>query len=142
MIPGAGRAGSGSGRFAYSLLIAFVLIQILIGYGIAGALRQHSSALEKHVLDIMMLRCNHQCMRTTLTLDEDVYAKIEAEARRSGRSYKEVVNDLLRQALALRFRPQKPARFKVRGRPLGRRPGLNYDNIGELLEQLEGPAHR
>jgi hypothetical protein len=24
---------------------------------------------------------------------------------------------------------------------LGRRPGLNYDNLGELLEQLEGPAH-
>ncbi len=80
-------------------------------------------------------------MRTTLTLDEDVYAKIEAETRRTGRSYKEVVNELLRRALVLEARPRKRNPFKVRGRSLGRRPGLNYDNIGELLEQLEGPAH-
>jgi hypothetical protein len=25
---------------------------------------------------------------------------------------------------------------------MGHRPGLNYDCIGELLEQLEGPLHR
>jgi hypothetical protein len=25
---------------------------------------------------------------------------------------------------------------------MGSVPGLNYDNIGELLEQLEGPLHR
>jgi hypothetical protein len=25
---------------------------------------------------------------------------------------------------------------------MGTRPGLNYDNVGELLEQVEGPGHK
>lgn len=35
--------------------------------------------------------------------------------------------------------PQAPRRSS---RPLGLRPGLNYDKASELLEQLEGPLHR
>ena len=31
---------------------------------------------------------------------------------------------------------------KVCPTAMGSMPGLNYDNIGELLEQLEGPLHR
>ena len=34
------------------------------------------------------------------------------------------------------------AGVKVRPTAMGSVPGLNYDNIGELLEQLEGPLHR
>ena len=41
-------------------------------------------------------------MRTTLTLDEDVAAKLRAEARRSGRSFRDVVNDAIRRGLASR----------------------------------------
>ncbi len=80
-------------------------------------------------------------MRTTLTLDDDVYAKLNAEVRRSGESYKQVVNDLLRQALLARTRVKRTTILQVHGRPLGKRPGLNYDNIGELIEHLEGPEH-
>ena len=80
-------------------------------------------------------------MRTTLTLDADVIAKLRAEARRSGRSFKETVNAFLRLGLNA-LRPAKtPRRFVIRARELGRHPGLNYDNIGELLEQTEGPLH-
>ena len=82
-------------------------------------------------------------MRTTLTLDDDVAAKLQALARRSGRPFREVVNEMLRRGLA---RPAVPVRrepFKAAVRDLGRlRPGLRLDNIGELLEQLEGPLHR
>lgn len=80
-------------------------------------------------------------MRTTLTLDEDVARKLRAEMRRSGRSFKETVNDYLRQGLLSRreLKPHKP--FVVRARPLGLRSGLSYDSIGDLLERLEGPAH-
>jgi uncharacterized protein (DUF4415 family) len=38
-------------------------------------------------------------MRTTLTLDDDVVAKLKEEMRRSGRSFKETVNAVLRNGL-------------------------------------------
>jgi len=82
-------------------------------------------------------------VRTTLTLDDDVAARLQAEARRSGRPFKVVVNEYLRQALAQR-RPRVAAPvFRVRSHDLGGpQPGRTYDNIGELLESLEGPTHR
>ena len=81
-------------------------------------------------------------MRTTLTLDEDVRAKLETEMRKSGRSFKETVNEVLRIGLVARkqVRPAKP--FKIRAKDLGLKPGYNLDKISELLEQIEGPLHR
>ncbi len=82
-------------------------------------------------------------MRTTLTLDEDVAAKLKAEMRHSGKSFKRTVNELLRLALN-RKPPKRPKeRFRVRARELGDlRPGLSLDNIAALLECVEGPLHR
>jgi hypothetical protein len=82
-------------------------------------------------------------MRTTLTLDEDVAVKLKAEARRTGRPFRTVVNETLRRGLA--SRPPAAARtpFRIAARDLGElRPGLSLDNIGDVLEQLEGPLHR
>ena len=82
-------------------------------------------------------------MRTTLTLDEDVAAKLKAEMRRSGSSWRDTVNDVLRHGLAVRRKRPAAEPFKVRARDLGElRPGLSLDNIGDLLEQAEGPQHR
>jgi plasmid stability protein len=81
-------------------------------------------------------------VRTTITLDQDVAERLKVEARRSGRSFKEIVNELLRLGLTLR-RQRKPLRsFTVQARPLGLRPGLDYDRTSELIEHLEGPLHR
>jgi hypothetical protein len=80
-------------------------------------------------------------MRTTLSLDDDVARLLEKESRKSGASFKEVVNRLLRLGLmAATNPPRKP--FVVAPRKLGLPPDLNYDNVAELLEELEGPAHR
>jgi len=84
----------------------------------------------------------HLDVRTTLTLDDDVAAKLKEEVRRSGRSFKETVNGVLRRGLSLHRQLRPRQRFKVRARPLGRRPGLDYDKASELLEQLEGPFGR
>ena len=81
-------------------------------------------------------------MRTTLTLEKDVALRLKTEMRRSGRSLKETVNDLLRVGLENSRRTPQARPFRVRARPLGLKPGLDYDNIGELLEQVEGPGHR
>jgi plasmid stability protein len=82
-------------------------------------------------------------MRTTLTLDEDVAAKLKAEARRAGRSFRDVVNETLRRGLVSRSAPGKRSPFRVQARDLGNlKPGLGLDNIAELLDQIEGPLHR
>jgi hypothetical protein len=93
-------------------------------------------------VDIMMLIYYPHDVRTTLTLDEDVRARLQGEMRRSGRSFKDVVNDCLRRGIeGIRSAPgRKP--FKIQARPLGVQPGLDYDNVTELLERIEGPAAR
>lgn len=82
-------------------------------------------------------------MRTTLTLDDDVAAKLEAEARRTGLSFKETINTMLRIGLAAkRGKLPRPA-FKVKPLPLvPRDANLSFDNIEALLDQVEGPARR
>lgn len=85
---------------------------------------------------------HHHYVRTTLTFEDDVAAALKAAARRSGKPFEAVVNELLRTALHLgRKRPGTPP-FKVHARPLGLRPGLDYDRIAELVAQVEGPLQR
>ena len=81
-------------------------------------------------------------VRTTLTLDDDVAAKLEAETRRTGSSFKQVVNEYLRLAFIVRQDLKRRSPFVVLPRSLQLRSGLDYENIGELLEQVEGPRHR
>lgn len=80
-------------------------------------------------------------MRTTLTLDADVAAKIKKGANQLGKPMKEVINAALRVGLdeVLKPRPSKP--YRTKPRPLGLRPGLSYDNISELLAYAEGEDH-
>jgi len=63
---------------------------------------------------------------------------------RPGKPFRTVVNESLRAALT--SRPPSPVAeppFVVQARDLGAlRPGLTLDNVGDLLEAAEGPAHR
>ncbi len=77
--------------------------------------------------------------RTTLTLDDDVVAKLRSVMRRTGKSFKETVNEFLRLGLEAERPPKVKKRFVVKARPMGLRASLNYDKVGELLDQLEGP---
>ncbi len=81
-------------------------------------------------------------MRTRLTLDDDVAAKLKAESRRAGRPFREVVNETLRRGLSNRLAAQ-PQAFKLSARDLGDlRPGLSLGNVAGIIEQVEGPLHR
>ena len=80
-------------------------------------------------------------MRTTLTLDEDVAATLKAEARRSGRLFRAVGNDVLRRGLASKC--DTGPRFTVIARDLGKlRPRLSLDSASHLIEHVDGPLHR
>lgn len=85
-------------------------------------------------------------MRTTLTLDDDVVRTIREEMKAGeGKTFKEAVNDLIRLGRYKKLEqttkePKKP--FKVKSFNMGVYAHLNYDNIGELLDEIEGPFHR
>ena len=81
-------------------------------------------------------------MRTTLTLDDDVSARIEREQQRSKLSFKALVNDLLRAGLEARRGPRPKAEpFRTAGFAMG--PSLvgSLDNIEEVLSRAEGEDH-
>jgi hypothetical protein len=82
-------------------------------------------------------------MRTTLTIDDDIAERLSAAQKKLGVSFKEIVNLTLRMGLE-RQHPsfRKVPRFKVKARQMGLMPGIDYANIGELLEQVEGTQHR
>jgi len=82
-------------------------------------------------------------MRTTLTLDDDVAARLKAEARRTGTPFKTVVNEYLRAALARRRELKALPPFRLSPQDLGGPlPGRSYDDIGALLDEIEGTRRR
>ena len=79
-------------------------------------------------------------MRTTLTLDDDLVAKVRAICGRTGESFKVVLNRLLREGLAAGRERRPVAPFRVKARRLWLKPGIQLDNVAELLDQLDGPS--
>jgi plasmid stability protein len=77
-------------------------------------------------------------MRTTLTLDDDVEKELRHEARRTGRQFKDVVNEALRRGLASGSKPvRRPRRFRVRPRKCGFRPGIDLTRLNQLVDEIE-----
>lgn len=82
-------------------------------------------------------------MRTTLSIDDDVAAQLDRLRRRRGGTFKETVNEALRQGLAQLERPAKPSRrFRTRSVSLGRPAVPDADNIADLLAVVEGDSFR
>jgi len=77
------------------------------------------------------------CMRTTVTLADDVAAAVRRLQRDQDIGVSEALNRLARSGLTVR-----PDRSKFRQRTV--RLGLKLDvtNVAEVLELIEGPAHR
>ena len=80
-------------------------------------------------------------MRTTLTLDDDLAARLEREQRKRRVPFKQVVNDLLRAGLDAIDRPAPRKRFVTKGFNCG--PSLigSFDDIEEVLSRAEGEDH-
>jgi hypothetical protein len=76
-----------------------------------------------------------------LTLDDDVAARLAAEARRSGRTFKDTVNDALRTGLDAARRRPRAEKFQVHAKDLGPLRGpLQLDSIARLLDDVDGAA--
>jgi hypothetical protein len=82
-------------------------------------------------------------MRTTLTLDDDVAAKIERLRKTRNESLKDLVNEALREGLKHLAAPRgKRAPFRTEAVDLGRCLLGNVDNVAEVLAVAEGESFR
>jgi predicted transcriptional regulator len=82
-------------------------------------------------------------MRTTLTLDDDVAAKIERLRKSRNESLRDVVNEALREGLKHLAAPrQKRVPFRTDAVDLGRCLLGNVDNVAEVLAVAEGESFR
>lgn len=78
------------------------------------------------------------CMRTTLTLDDDVARLIREQAHRTHTSVKQVVNDAIRSVLAPKADRRQPYREAVHHATLT--PGLDLAGFNRLADELEDEA--
>jgi hypothetical protein len=83
-------------------------------------------------------------MRTTLTLDPDVAAVLERLRRRDPRSFKALVNDLLRKGIE-QLDPKgrkRGAPYRTRGAALGACRLGSLDDVADALAVAEGERFR
>lgn len=74
-------------------------------------------------------------MRTTLTLEEDIAARLTETAHRSHKPFKVVVNEALRRGLA-EGGPPEPE-FKVKSWRGNLRPGIDDRRFNELAWEMD-----
>jgi hypothetical protein len=83
-------------------------------------------------------------VRTTLSLDDDVIQRARTLAQQLNKPFRFVINEALRSGLA-NFEQTKAKRKPYKTKPVlssPLQPGVNIDNIGELLSQIEGEDYR
>ncbi len=67
---------------------------------------------------------------------------VQDEIRRSGESFKATVNELIREGVVARQSPQRRKRFVVTPIAANLGLGTRFQKAEDLIEAMEGPAHR
>jgi len=77
-------------------------------------------------------------MRTTLTLDDDLFTRLKDLARDGGLSFKEVTNQVIRRGLSSGDGPAEgPKPFRVRAKACGFKPGVDPLKLNQIYDDLE-----
>lgn len=89
-------------------------------------------------LDIILSKHHDVFMRTTLTLDDDLGARLKQLSRESGRSFKEITNEVLRRGLSAGDVPgDLPTPFEVVPKACGFKPGVDPLKLNQIYDDLE-----
>lgn len=81
-------------------------------------------------------------MRTTLTLDKDVAARLEQAAKKRRLPFKTIVNDALRAGLSIIDKPVTNPVFQTVGFDLGASLVGSLDDVHGVLARVEGEEHK
>lgn len=74
-------------------------------------------------------------MRTTVTIDSDLAAKLRRIARERGITFRAALNSMLRAGLGAEAGTARP--YRIPARRLGLRPGIDLDRALRLASSLE-----
>jgi hypothetical protein len=74
--------------------------------------------------------------RTTLVIEDKLLRELKKKAAEEGRTFQEVANDLIRQALLARKRP--PFRLKLAGWKAKELPGVDILDRDKLFDLMNG----
>jgi len=77
------------------------------------------------------------CMRTTLSLDDDVAVLLEQVRKARDTTYKQIVNEALREGLTRLSSPAETQVFHTEAVDLGNCYFPNLDNVWEVLDEVE-----
>lgn len=77
------------------------------------------------------------CMRTTLTIDDDVAVELDRLRRERDGNLKDIVNDVLRHGLREMRSPKRRKAFHTKTYDMGP-PLVNIDNVAEAIAYAEG----
>ena len=76
-------------------------------------------------------------MRTTVTIDDDIAARIEERRRADGQSLKQVVNQLLREGLRSSEQPPEARPYRTKAHRLRLRPDFDAARLNQMVDGLE-----
>ena len=72
------------------------------------------------------------CMRTTVTMDDQVFREAKIAAIKAGRTFSDFVEDAVRREL-----PRKAFTFTVSTAGGGLLPGIDLDNVESMMDEEE-----
>lgn len=75
-------------------------------------------------------------MRTTITIEDALLKAAKIKAANENVPLKDVINEAIRRGLEA-MDENKTAAYKTRPRPLGIRPGIDPDRIGQAADELD-----
>jgi len=80
-------------------------------------------------------------VRTTLTIDPDVARSLEEEARRQGKTFKQMLNETLRKGLEpARARDRPTLRYRNRADEAPVQPGIEPTTLAQIAEEIDKEA--
>lgn len=74
-------------------------------------------------------------MRTTVTLEEDLFRALKQSAHERDVSFKTAINEAIRSGLRGERRRGKP--YRIQARDMGLRPGVDLTKANQLAAELE-----
>lgn len=75
--------------------------------------------------------------RTTVAIDDDLLKKIKERAAREGRTFQDVANELLRQAL-VQPKPLRKMKLSLHGWKATELPGVDLLDRDKLFDLMDG----